>query len=497
MTNDQWAVGSGQWAVGSRQWAGCSRMCASMVEWMPGASWRRAQGFKADHGVTRMFTAKTTDDVLQEKIDALTPEVRELHFGRACPVDLHLHPLMSLQLFGTQLGIAARFWRRFAHTQAPWIARASFPALRYGGWQVVLANAHTPEPELKWDLPLAAFGAALGRLLGIGLTRDLFARDTFSTVRGLMNGLERALAGRPAWMFWRPNWRDEFKVIKSPGELHALLIENSTLTWKQRRTAVIHAVEGGHALNPQSAKSETDVLDKLEALHARGVAYMVLTHFYDNDIAPASHPFPDRVALMLKSSHRWWNLNAGLSKWGPAVVKRMLELGMLIDMTHCTPRARAEVMTLAEQHLKHTGKLPGLMMTHVGARAMNPTPYNPSDDEVRRIADLGGVVGVIWMQYWLAQGTRLQALDAVAQTLMHLRNVGGDGVAAIGTDLDGLTHPPEDLRDATDLPRLTDRLLAENLPEAVILKMLGRNALRVLLRSWRHGVGVPAVSPLI
>ena len=54
----------------------------------------------------------------------------------------------------------------------------------------------------------------------------------------------------------------------------------------------------------------------------------------------------------------------------------------------------------------------------------------------------------------------------------------------LGTDLDGFTTPPEDLKDASEMPRLTQRMIVEGYSADRINKILGGNALRVLREGW-------------
>jgi membrane dipeptidase len=55
---------------------------------------------------------------------------------------------------------------------------------------------------------------------------------------------------------------------------------------------------------------------------------------------------------------------------------------------------------------------------------------------------------------------------------------------AIGTDFDGFSDPPDDLKDASELPYLTQRLIAENYEEEAISKILGGNDSWILRESW-------------
>ena len=125
-----------------------------------------------------------------------------------------------------------------------------------------------------------------------------------------------------------------------------------------------------------------------------------------------------------------------------------------------------------------------LLATHVGAYDYNATPYNLRDWEVKRIARDGGVVGVIFMPYWLLPHGHGQGLNDIARTIEYFVNVAGEDAVGLGTDFDGFTTPPEDLKDASEMPRLTQRLLVDGFREESICKILGGNALRAVCDGW-------------
>jgi membrane dipeptidase len=155
----------------------------------------------------------------------------------------------------------------------------------------------------------------------------------------------------------------------------------------------------------------------------------------------------------------------------------MEELGMLIDVSHCTPPARAQVYEIV-------GNRAPILATHVGAYEINPDPYNLKDWEIKKIAESGGVVGVIFMNYWLMPHETKRGLNFITRTIEHFVNVGGAEHTSVGTDFDGFTDPPDDIKDASELPRLTQRLVVEGYSEETIIKIWGGNALRVLREGW-------------
>jgi membrane dipeptidase len=171
------------------------------------------------------------------------------------------------------------------------------------------------------------------------------------------------------------------------------------------------------------------------------------------------------------------DLALSLSPFGEQVVDRMVELGMIVDVTHCTPPARRQIYEIV-------GTRRPVIASHVGVYEVNPNPYNLTDWELKRIADGGGVVGIIFMNYWLMPHQAKRGLDYLARTIRHVVNVAGIEAVAIGTDFDGFTDPPDDLKDASELPRLTRRLVAEGYRRTQLERLLGDNALRVLRSGW-------------
>ena len=69
-------------------------------------------------------------------------------------------------------------------------------------------------------------------------------------------------------------------------------------------------------------------------------------------------------------------------------------------------------------------------------------------------------------------------LERVADHIEHVARVGGEDCVALGSDFDGFLPLPRGLRDAGDLPRLTEILWRRGWRGARLSKLLGENALR-------------------
>ena len=175
-----------------------------------------------------------------------------------------------------------------------------------------------------------------------------------------------------------------------------------------------------------------------------------------------------------------WDMNKGLTSTGEKVVEKMLELGMLIDICHCTPKAKSRILDIADHHKKGNC----IIASHAGAFEIHRDPYNLTDKEIKWIGDNGGVIGIIFMNYWLSPIDSGLGLKHIEQTMNHIINVGGEHCVGIGTDYDGFTDPPDEICDLSELPRLTKYLMSLEYKDSQIEAFLGSNAMRVLLEGW-------------
>lgn len=114
--------------------------------------------------------------------------------------------------------------------------------------------------------------------------------------------------------------------------------------------------------------------------------------------------------------------------------------------------------------------------SHSGADAVYSHPRNLDDDQLRAIGRAGGIVGVIFVAPYL--GGTFCTIEAIADHIEHVAAVAGDDAVALGSDFDGFMFLPRGMRDAADLPRLTEILWRRGWTPERLTKLLGQNALR-------------------
>ena len=404
----------------------------------------------------------------------------ELHHTSTV-VDLHTHPALKSIILDISLSSSKRdlLSKMFDKGFWPLSNRVTFPKMDKGGVDVILSTAYILEQQWIKDISLIRYLFKIFR----GVRRKLVDPSYFDATIYMLDEMEHQIISYND----NPKHTRKVRLANSVTELNNG-IEAGDM-------CVVHSVEGAHSLNgtpegktledpnlPPEKEITEALLHNLEHLFNRGVAYLTLAHFYPNHVAYPVFPYPEYSSKMLdwrKATGRW-DMNKGLTTIGEAVVEKMLDLGMLIDLTHCTPKARSRVMEIARHHRKKDC----IMASHMASFDIQRDPINLSDKEIKWIGNAGGVIGVILMSYYLSSSNSGLGLKHVENNINHMINVGGIDVVGIGSDLDGFTDPPDEIVDMSEMPRLTSYLLALGYTDKQIQSILGGNALRVLRESW-------------
>ena len=259
------------------------------------------------------------------------------------------------------------------------------------------------------------------------------------------------------------------------------------------KIAVLMGVEGGHMINNSLAN-----LDKFFAL---GVRYMTLTHTVNTDWADASTD---------KAAHN------GLTDFGRQVVREMNRLGMMVDISHVADKTFYDVLAVS--------KAP-VIASHSSCRALCSAPRNMTDDMIKALAAKGGVIQINYHIGFLSQqfqdvskahpelGKEIEAeskkrcgdneacqlieadkitRDMVAQGKLprvdwteiikhidHAVKLAGVDHVGLGSDFDG-ADMPYGMEDVSDIPQITNALLAKGYSPADVRKILGGNTLRLM-----------------
>jgi len=394
-------------------------------------------------------------------------------------VDLHTHAVLKATIFNRDIGSNKTSWF-FKEKFWPFSRRSTFPLMEKGEVDVMLSTSYVLEQGWIDDIPLIKWLLWL-----VPSVRNKIVKPTyFDATNMMLDEMERQIS---SYNTKRPPLAKHVTLATDREELQQAIDDGDS--------CVIHSIEGAHSLQGHEAGKtlsdeimsdpeaiEEEILNNLDHFFNRGVAYLGLAHFYPNYCVSPVFPYPEYGAKHMK----WrevlgrWDETEGLTPTGVKVVEKMLDLGMLIDISHCTLRARKQIYDIVDaSHRKEC-----LVATHVGAFEVNRLSYNLQDWELRWMADHGCVVGIIFMNYWISPVDSGLGLKHIERTLSHIINTCGSDAVGIGTDFDGFTDPPDEIVDMSEMSRITSYLKGLNYSDDVVEKFLGKNALRLLNNGW-------------
>lgn len=213
------------------------------------------------------------------------------------------------------------------------------------------------------------------------------------------------------------------------------------------RSAIL-TVEDGIAVDGQH--------ERIDRMAADGVKMLALTWNYENCFGFPNSPDPTLHAK-------------GLKPFGLEAVEQMNRLGMIIDVSHLSEGGFRDVAAVTKKPF---------VASHSCARALRDHPRNLTDEQLRMLADRGGVVGVNFCSDFLSEDRLNTYSKDIVRHLVHFRNVAGIDALAWGSDFDGI-ESKLDFQDYAGFPKILE-LLSGEFTESEIEKICSRNFLRVL-----------------
>lgn len=263
----------------------------------------------------------------------------------------------------------------------------------------------------------------------------------------------------------------------------------------RHRVVAMIGVEGGHMI-------ESD-LKKLDSLSARGMRYLTLTWNNSTEWATSARDESGAGAPLLQK---------GLSEFGKNVVRRLNELGVIVDLSHVGEQTFYDALAVTTKPV---------LLTHSSVWSICPVFRNAKDEQLLALKKNGGVICVNFypafiskefvaqQRYWSGPGkdsifaigassdtakargqwqaAMAAALDKarpgiseVADHIDYIVKLIGIDHVGIGADFDGIGFVPRGLEDVSSYPRLTEELIRRGYSNMAIKKILGKNVLRVV-----------------
>ena len=276
----------------------------------------------------------------------------------------------------------------------------------------------------------------------------------------------------------------ELERLDPECELHRIIRSGADLKAAREggQTAFLHCVEGGFHLG----NGTEDVRRNVGRLADAGVVYITLAHLFFRQIAKNANALP----FLNDWSYRllFWQWGRDVTGLGRAAIEEMYERRVLIDISHMREDAVGKTFDLLEKLDRESGRAPSdypVIATHAAFR-FGSQRYNLTPATIRRIADRGGMIGLIFAQHQINERlyegetkTIEESLPILKRHVDEIRKHGGHEVLAIGSDFDGFIKPTlGGFEHIDDLARLREHL--EELCPDHGQGFLSGNALRVL-----------------
>jgi membrane dipeptidase len=308
---------------------------------------------------------------------------------------------------------------------------------------------HVDIPRLiKGNIALQGFSVVTKTPRGLNIERNSAASDNIRLLsiaqrwppRTWTSLQQRALYQAEKLHDFAKRSNGTFLIIKSRAELEAYLAKRRT---QSGVTAGWLTIEGAHALEGELAN--------LDNLFQAGFRMIAPSHLADSDIGAAAAGESQR----------------GLTKLGEKWVAEMNRRNMIIDLAHASTQTIDDVLRLSTRPV---------MVSHTGVKGTCNNNRNLSDEQLKRIAAKGGLIGIGFWQY----ATCGSDIAAIVKAIRYTVNLIGVDHVALGSDWDGYVATPI---DAAGMGAVTAGLAKENFDETAIRKIMGENVIAFLLRA--------------
>jgi len=273
---------------------------------------------------------------------------------------------------------------------------------------------------------------------------------------------------------------------------------------KEKKFGVMMGMEGGHMIE--------DDLTNLTRLYERGVRYMTLT--WNNSTSWAtSAMFETAVKDSLAKIPGYKASRAlGLTTFGEEVVRRMNELGMLVDLSHVGEQTFWDAIQTTTKPV---------LVSHSCAYTLCPVFRNLKDDQIRAVGENGGVIHINFFSGFVDSNfkkrneafllkhkaekdsiTRINPTEFFADDYLfekyadevkdlrpplsllldhidYIVKLIGVNHVGLGSDFDGINSAPRGMDDVTSFPMITAELKKRGYSNSEIKKILGGNFMRL------------------
>jgi membrane dipeptidase len=302
-------------------------------------------------------------------------------------------------------------------------------------------------------------------------------------------------------------------IERNPGKIiKAFTYKDVKKGIRKKKLVALVGVEGGHMI-------END-LEKFEALYKRGMRYMTLT--WNNSTSWASSALDETAPSKSPPTGETFGdslIRKGLTEFGKNMVKKMNELGVIVDLSHVGEQTFYDAINVTTKPV---------IFSHSSVWNICPVFRNVKDEQIKAVAKNGGVIcinfysGFISKKYSEASENidaaerqilrdslmkiyndsvvvRTKAREIIRSRLEQVRptlnemidhidyivKLVGDDHAGIGSDFDGVSSLPVGMEDVTKYSLISEELKRRGYSNKSVKKILGENVLRVMKENFK------------
>ena len=384
---------------------------------------------------------------------------------------------------------AAPVWD--GHNDVPWALRSRFNNMLEGfDFHDTLDGEHWTMDEMHTDLTRLRQGKVGAQWWSVYVPASLEEPDAVQATVEQIDVAKRLIASYP----------DDMTLALTSADVEAAMA--------QGKIPGLLGMEGGHSIGTSLAV--------LRQMYDLGARYMTLTHSANTSWADSATATPE---------------HDGLTPFGEQVVREMMRMGMLVDLSHVSAATMNDALDVA-------AALPGggapVIFSHSGAAAINSHPRNVPDSVLARLPANGGIVMAVGLPAYLSERLRqynaqrngeqarlrglfpgdpasidylLAQWDAAnpkpaatvidyADHIDRIRQMAGIDHIGLGGDYDGMDSGVEGMEDVTGYPALFVELARRGYSQEDLEKIASRNMLRVLKEAEDYAESMADMPPI-
>ena len=256
-------------------------------------------------------------------------------------------------------------------------------------------------------------------------------------------------------------------------------IEAETADWKEDgRIALVHNYE---QMQQAIKNNQFYVFTGLEGLSSIGEDIDLIDQYYEKGARTAMLTWNEenKLATGIAGTE-----SRGLTMAGKKAVERLISKNMILDVSHLNERSFWEVTEIA--------KAP-IIASHSNAKALSSAARNLTDEQLIRMRDLDGVIGMNSFNIFVSQDIALQNADTLVKHMSYIADK--IGVEHVGMGFDFFEFMPddsfssfspqqtpymEDLADCSRVPYLLERMEKAGFTKKEIVAIAHENFHRVI-----------------